>query len=134
MPPRGAPRPRRNSGPSDAACPSLVRELHAAPVVGAVAEPIARPLLQPFERLGASDEALLETDLEKVVQSLSHDRARRNSEMTHDRVTVELRPDALELFLLGKPLDARLELVHARLQAQRLLAVASCAVGAHQGI
>ena len=86
------------------------------------------PGLEPALNRRLADQAFVEPDLEQERQRLSDERSRRDAELLHHLLAVELGPDRGQLLLRGQRGDARLELVHPPAQHRRLALVAGRAV------
>ncbi len=126
-PPDAVPR-RRGTGPRGA--------LHRRGLRSGRASESAPSLLPPHVEspggLVRAERALIDPELEQVVERLADHPARRHAEVRHDLVAVEVGPDGVELLPLSQLLDAALQLVHASGQRTRLGRVARRAVASGQ--
>src|SRR5215510_4645099 len=91
-----------------------------------------RPRGEPAVGLVLAHRALVEADLEEVIERLADERTRLHTEERHHLPAVERRPNAIEFLLLAQLRDARFELVDTPVQRTRLRLVACGAVLSHE--
>src|SRR5262245_63458183 len=86
------------------------------------------PGKQCLARAVLAERPVLEPQLQQVVVRRSDLATLRDAQDLHDLVAVQVRPDRVQLLLLGQPVDPLLEMVVRRPQRGRLAGVPGRAV------
>ena len=100
--------------------------------LGTLRPPLGPPGVEAAQDLLLAENTFVEADLQQELESGAHVATRRDLEVLHDRHTVHLRTDGVQLLSFAQLRQACLELVHAQGELSRLGLVAGRAVAACQ--